>query len=290
MSSFTFKLHLLILIFPILIHVAWVAQAIDCFPVVFCRRGVSSPVNMRRASPFEYRIPPFWFLFLRILFTLTVRSFPLCVFPFLRRWLLVPHFDLRRRSRSSLADAGFARFTQIPPSCRFLISHFPTQAGGLFLFLVFLDKSAMLGSNDCSMGSRRTTAASGFLQSGEICSLAKLDFESLAMKGRGDPISWGIGCSCVHYGHCFLDSKLVASRANNFCLSNLFAGFVLPSISHQFQLVFFSTLQRFHPLFTNLLAQDLIEMAKEHEETGRMEQMHEQLCFCLLPAPCRKPK
>lgn len=33
-------------------------------------------------------------------------------------------------------------------------------------------------------------------------------------------------------------------------------------------------------------SQDLIEMAKEHEETGRMEQMHEQLfsAYCQLPA------
>ncbi|KAG6489581.1 hypothetical protein ZIOFF_050856 [Zingiber officinale] len=44
--------------------------------------------------------------------------------------------------------------------------------------------------------------------------------------------------------------------------------------------------QRFHPLFKNLPAQDLIDRDKEDEETGRMEQIHEQLfsAYCQFPA------
>ncbi|KAG6507312.1 hypothetical protein ZIOFF_032654 [Zingiber officinale] len=144
-----------------------------------------------------------------------------------------------------------------------------------------LHSGAMLGSSDCSMGNinvyfgRRSTGGIRILTVWRDLFLGQIGFRKLGNERKR-----------LMFCYQREDSKLVASRANNFCLSNLFAGFVLPSISHQFQLVFFSTLQRFHLLFTNLLAQDLIEMAKEHEETGRMEQMHEQLfsAYCQLPA------
>ncbi|KAJ3674428.1 hypothetical protein LUZ60_005044 [Juncus effusus] len=62
------------------------------------------------------------------------------------------------------------------------------------------------------------------------------------------------------------------------------AGFVIPLII--LTLLFNEYCrQRFHPLFKTFSAQDMIEMDREDEESGRMEQIHErlQMVYCQFP-------